>query len=288
MIISIEPTGQACGAVVRGIDLSKPQDEDTIAQLRNAWIEHHVMILPDQTLSDTDLERVTQYFGVFGKEPFFEPIDGNDHVVAVTRRADEKAPVFAETWHSDWSFLPEPPIGTFLYSLTIPPIGGNTGFINQAKALKEMPSGLRKKLDGLTALHSARGGYAPDGLYGDKETESDRSMRIKFSDEAYDVYKHPLIKVHPESGEETLHGCFGYIIGFDGVGEEESKSLLGELYQWQTQEAFQYTHEWQEGMLVLWDNRAVLHRANGGYDGYDRELHRTTVYADQNRFLVPA
>ena len=178
--ITVQPSGQACGAYITGVDLSKPLDADTINEIRAAWIEHHVVAFPDQHISDNDLERITQYFGNLGDEPFFVPIDGSDHVVALTRRADEKAPVFAEVWHSDWSFQDQPPIGTCLYSLVIPPVGGDTGFINQEKALADMPSSLRSKLEDLKALHSAAGAYSPEGAYGEKEKDSDRSMKILF------------------------------------------------------------------------------------------------------------
>jgi taurine dioxygenase len=287
-MIEVTPSGQGCGATVRGVDLSAGLDADTVTAIRAAWMAHHVIAFPEQDLADDDLEHITLALGTFGEEPYFETMDGSDHVVALTRRADEKAPVFAENWHSDWSFLEQPPIGTCLYSLVIPPIGGNTGFVNQHKALAEMPAGLRDRLEGLIALHSAAAAYAPDGMYGDLETESDRSMRIVFSESARDIQPHPLIQRHPENGLDTILGCLGYIVGFEGVGEDAALGLLLELLEWQTREEFQYTHEWQEGMLVIWDNRSVLHRAYGGYDGYDRELHRITIAADPGKFLEAA
>lgn len=285
-MLEVTPTGEACGAVVRGVDLSKPLDDETIAELRKVWLEHHVIALPDQHLTDDDLERITQYFGCFGDEPYFTPIEGREHVVALARRADEKAPVFAEAWHNDWSFQEQPPIGTCLYSLTIPPVGGDTGFINQEKALAEMPADLRSRLEGKKGLHTAAIAYAPDGIYGEGEKDSDRTMKIKYSEDARNVQAHPLINVHPETGRETLNGCLGYIVGIEGMGDEEGRALLGELYGWQTREEFQYTHKWEENMFVIWDNRSVLHKANGGYDGYDRELHRTTVHYDPKRALA--
>ncbi|MCB1645745.1 MAG: TauD/TfdA family dioxygenase [Pseudomonadales bacterium] len=284
-MLQVTPSGQALGATVTGIDLSQPLSEQEIKALRKAWLEHQVIALPGQSMTDEDLERVTQYFGVFGREPFFLPIDGSEHVVALTRRADEKAPVFAENWHCDWSFESDPPIGTCLYSLVIPPVGGNTGFTSQYLALERMPDELRSKLEGKVALHSAAGAYAPDGTYGNRAEEADRSMRIVYSDEAREVQTHPLIMVHPETGRETIYGCIGYITGFVDTDPEESIRLLRALYEWQTREEFQYTHQWQEGMFVIWDNRCVLHRAYGGYDGYARELHRTTVRNDPARQL---
>lgn len=287
-MIEVTPSGQACGATVTGVDLSSDVDPVTVQALRAAWMDHHVLAFPDQQLSDDDLERIVPYFGVYGREPFFDTIAGSDHVVALTRKADETAPLFADNWHSDWSFLPEPPLGTCLYSLVIPPVGGDTGFINQHKALADMPAALRAKIEGRTALHSAVAAYAPDGMYGEKDRAAGRSMAIRFSEEARDVYGHPFISRHPENGRETLLGCFGYIIGIEGVPDDEALGILLELHEWQTREEFQYTHRWRENMLVIWDNRSVLHKAYGGYDGYDRTLHRVTVGVDSRKFLRPA
>ena len=111
-------------------------------------------------------------------------------------------------------------------------------------------------------------------------------MRIVYSDNAYEHEIHDLTATHPDSGNETIVGCAGYIIGFEGMAQGQADELLGELYNWQSREEFQYTHKWQENMLVIWDNRSVMHRANGGYDGYDRELHRTTIYRPEG-FLNP-
>ncbi len=284
-MIKVEPSGQACGATVTGLDLSIPLDAATIRAVRAAWLEHHVLAFPNQTLTDMDLERIVQCFGVFGSEPFFGTIEGSEHVVALTRKADEKAPLFAENWHSDWSFMAEPPIGTCLYSLVIPPFGGDTGFTNQQKALAEMPAALRAKIQGRTAMHSAVAAYAPDGMYGAQDKAAGRSMAIRFSEDAREVHGHPFIFRHPESGRETLLGCLGYIIGVEGMAADEALQLIVELHQWQTREEFQYTHKWQERMFVIWDNRSVLHKANGGYDGYDRELHRITVARDPKKYL---
>jgi taurine dioxygenase len=286
-MIEVVESGQACGASVRGVDLAADLDPATVTELRRAWVEHQVLAFPDQDLTDPDLERITACFGAFGDEPYFGTIEGSEHVVALTRLADEKAPLFAENWHSDWSFLGEPPIGTCLYSLVIPPVGGDTGFINQQKALAEMPAALRSRLEGRRGLHSAAAAYAPDGMYGDRESEADRSMKISFDEDARNEHPHPIILRHPENGRDTILGCIGYIAGVEGMADDEALGLLMELYEWQTREEFQYTHQWQEGMFVIWDNRSVLHRAYGGYDGFDRILHRTTIAPDESMFLTP-
>jgi len=276
-MLDVTPSGQSCGASVTGVDLSEALAPDIIAKIRQLWLQHQVLVFPAQKLTDEDLVRITNYFGSVGDDPFFVPIEDNGQVVALTRRADETAPVFAESWHTDWSFKENPPIGTCLYAITIPPVGGNTGFINQTKALAAMPHELRARLEGKQALHSAAVAYAPDGVYGERDASSDRSMQILSNESARDVLTHAIIQAHPETGEPTIFGTYGYIAGIEGMQAEEAQQLVADLYQWQIREEFQYTHKWQAGMLVMWDNRCVLHKANSGYDGHARELHRTTI-----------
>ena len=275
--MNITPSGQACGARITGLDLSKPLPTNTLQGIRDAWLEHHVLAFPDQRLDDEDLVRVTQALGDVGDDPFFVPINKKTPVVALTRRADEQAPVFAENWHTDWSFKKYPPIGTCLYSLVVPPVGGNTGFANQQLALAQMPDELRNRLEGKVALHSAAAAYGPQGTYGEKDQGNDRSMKILFSEQANKSEPHPIVVKHPESGNDTLFGTVGYIHTIVGLEEDQSQQLIMDLYHWQTREEFQYTHVWEPNTLVVWDNRSVLHRAYGGYNGYAREMHRLTI-----------
>ena len=279
MTLEIAPTGEACGAVVRGVDLTQPLAKETVDEIRSAWLDHLVLVFPDQEMSDEDLERFTLYFGPFGDDPFIAPIDGHEHIIAVQRAADETAPIFAESWHTDWSFQESPPSGTCLFGITIPPSGGDTLFSNQYLALEHMPSELRSRLEGRKAVHSARNAYAPDGMYGEADKENGRSMTIIASFDAEATQTHDVIRTHPETGQETLFGAAGYITGFEDMTDDEGWALLTELYRWQTRQEFQYRHKWQENMLVMWDNRCLLHMATGGYTGHARLLHRTTIGA---------
>lgn len=275
--MEISASGQACGASIRGVDLTQALSDKEVADIRAAWLEHHVLCFPDQLMSDDDLERFSLYFGQFGDDPFIAPIAGRSNVISVQREADETLPLFADNWHTDWSFQAIPPDGTCLFGIDIPPQGGDTCFVNQHLAWDEMPDELRSKVAGLKAIHSAELAYAPTGAFGDADRDAGRSMDIRPSESARERRIHPLIRKHPESGRDAIYSCIGYIVGIDGMEDEDAVALLFELHEWQTQERFEYRHKWQANSLVMWDNRSVLHKATGGYEGHRRELHRTTI-----------
>ncbi len=277
MSLTIEPTGAICGAVVSGIDLRDTMSDDLVAALRAHWVENKLLILPDQNLSDTDLERVTLRFGEFGEDPFFGHIEGHENIAAIQRDADETTPIFAEAYHTDWSFLDVPPAGTVLYGITIPPHGGNTRFADQVAAYERLPDALRDKADQLTAIHSAELGYSPKGAYGEDDQDSGRSMKIIPSEKALEKREHPFVRTHRETGLKALYSSPAYIQGFVGLDQEESTALMMEFYQYQTADELVYSHKWEKGMLVMWDNRSLLHAACGGYDGYPRLLQRLTI-----------
>jgi len=275
MMIRIQPSGAACGASLYGVDLSQPLDADTVAQIRAAWLAHSVVAFPDQAMSIEDLERFTLAIGPRGDDPFIAPIPGHAHVVEIKREPDEQAPLFAEGWHSDWSFLPSPPAATLLYGNVIPPVGGDTLFANQYAAWETLPKGLRQAVEGRNGIHSARNGYSRQGAYGEKY--QGRSMAIRFDDSALATQLHPIGRVHPETGRTALFVSPGYTIGIEGMPEVEARAILLELFAHQSAEAMVYRHRWAEGMLVMWDNRCIVHAATGGYQGYARLLHRITV-----------
>ena len=277
MALRVEPSGQACGARVTGVDLKAPLDNGTVAAIRAAWLEHHVLAFPDQHLNDDELERFTLCFGAFGEDPFFAPIPGRRHIAAIRREADEQTPLFAENWHADWSFQARPPAGTCLNAVDIPPIGGDTLFANQHAAWDALPPDQQARYADLVAIHSARLPYAPAGTYGSRD--KGRSMDIRPSKAALATQTHPLVPAHPETGRRGFYSTLGYIIGIGGMAQDQAIALLQELQAWQSDERFVYRHRWEPGMLVMWDNRSVLHRATGGYEGYRRELHRTTIAA---------
>jgi len=275
MALNVTVQPQPCGALVRGIDLTQPLEHEQSEALRLVWLAHQVLAFPDQALAVDDLERFALTLGPFGPDPYFESIPGHPHVAQVKREADETSTLFADNWHSDWSFLSSPPAGTLLYGDVIPPVGGDTLFANQYDAWNALPSALKQAVEGRLGVHSARRGYSRQGRYG--ERDQGRSMAIRYDDSALATQTHPIARRHPETGRVALFVSPGYTIGMDGMPDDEGAALLSELFAHQARPQFVYRHQWQQGMLVLWDNRCLVHAATGGYQGHRRLLHRITV-----------
>jgi taurine dioxygenase len=275
MAIEVIPGQAACGALIWGLDLREELSPAQVAEVRAVWLKHQVVAFPDQGIEIEDIERFATYMGPSGEDPYIEAIAGHPRVVQVKREPDERAPIFAETWHSDWSFLKRPPAATVLYGNIIPPMGGDTLFADQFAAWEGLPESMKSLLKNRMAIHSARRGYARDGMYGEKD--KGRSMAIRYGDSALKTQLHPLARPHTETGRLALYVSPGYTIGIDGIPESEAQPMLEELFTHQSRPKYVYRHKWSPGMLVMWDNRSVIHAATGGYEGHRRLLHRITV-----------
>ncbi len=273
--LQVTPQDAPCGALVRGLNLSQPLDAATTQAIRAAWLQHQVLAFVDQAMTLEDLERFALTIGPYGQDPYFESVPGHPHVAQVKREADETSTLFADNWHSDWSFLASPPAATLLYGDIIPPVGGDTLFANQYAAWDALSPAMQALLQGRQGVHSARRGYAKDGRYG--AGDKGRSMAIRYDDSALATQLQPIARVHPETGRTALFVSPGYTIGIDGLPDDEAQALLVELFAHQARPEFVYRHVWQPGTLLMWDNRCLVHAATGGYAGHRRLLHRITV-----------
>ena len=248
-----------------------------ISFLRSKWVEYGLIVFPKLPLSHDEFKDFALSFGDFGDDPFISSLQDYPNIAEIKRSANEKATPFGGTWHSDWSFMKNPPSATLLHSKIIPPVGGNTLFANTEKSFAALPEEMKNKLRKLKVIHSAKIPYADDGFYALEKEE--RSMKILPSKEAKATFSHPMVKIHPETNKECLFINPVYTINVEGFSDDESQQLLWELYEHMIQDQFVYEHVWNEDMLIMWDNRTVMHQATGGYDGYDRLLHRITLAA---------
>ena len=251
--------------------------EENISFLRSKWVEYGLIVFPKLPLSHDEFKDFALSFGDFGDDPFISSLPDYPNIAEIKRSANEKATPFGGTWHSDWSFMKKPPSATLLHSKIIPPVGGNTLFANTERSFAALPEEMKNKLRNLKVIHSAKIPYADDGFYALEKEE--RSMKILPSKEAKATFSHPMVKIHPETNKECLFINPVYTINVEGFSEDASQQLLWELYEHMIQDRFVYEHVWNDDMLIMWDNRTVIHQATGGYDGYDRLLHRITLAA---------
>jgi taurine dioxygenase len=279
LTIAVQPNENGFGASITGVKLASPLSDGDIQDIRAAWLAHQVVYFPDQPMSHEDLERFTGYMGDWGDDPYVAPLDGHPHILEVRRDPDEPVAPFGGAWHSDWSFQATPPSATILHGKEIPPVGGDTWYADGYAAYETLGDTDKAALISLTALHSARRPYSHEGYKAGKGEQ--RSMKILPSDRAYDVQEHPLIRTHPETGRRVLWVNAVYTVGIKGMADSEAGDLIKRLCLHATADRFVYKHRWARNMLTMWDNRSVQHCAQGGYDGYLRVMHRTTVAGDR-------
>ena len=273
--LTVTPEAHDFGARVEGIDLRADLDPDTIRELRDLWLTYQILYFPDQPLNHEQLERFTTCFGPHGDDPYVQAVDGHPNVLEIRREPEEQVSPFGGSWHSDWSFQAEPPSATILHGKVVPPQGGDTHYADGFRAYQALDKGFAAELEHMRAVHSARRPYSHEGFL--RSGGKQRSMTILPSDQAWATQEHPVIRTHPESGRKALWVNPVYTIGIKAMPDKAADELLAKLFAHALSPEFIYAHRWAENMLTMWDNRSVQHCAQGGYDGYLRVMHRTTV-----------
>lgn len=272
--LKVEKASGAAGAYVTGLDLSRTLEEEQVAALKRALAGHLVVALPDQQMSLDDLERLTDQLGGRDVTPFVTPLPDRPHVIRILKEPHERLN-FANAWHTDLSYLPEPPNYTLLYCLEAPAVGGDTIWANQYMAYETLSPGLRETLLSLDAVHSAGMAYG-DGGYLDGVKHL-MSTPIAPSSEARREQTHPAVIAHPDTGKPALYVNPVYTTRIAGWSGAESQGLLQHIYRHAVNENFTWRLRWSKGMLAIWDNRSTQHFAVNDYHGHRREMVRTSV-----------
>ena len=275
LTLTTRPVAPACGSFVDGLDVMRASDSDLVA-LSQMLAERGVVFLRDQHLSPEDQVALTARFGEVLRVPYVKHLDEHPDIIAVLKEADEKKiSTFGGTWHSDFSFLDQPPSLTILYGREIPPFGGDTLWTSQYAAFDALSPRMQEMMCGLSAVQT---GW-PHGTKGPGPNAAvSRSVVMTRNDPTADrEVIHPVVRVHPLTKRKALFVNPVYTQRFDGMTEEESKPLLSYLFAHATKPEFTCRLQWEVGTLALWDNRCVLHLAINDYDGSRRLLHRTTV-----------
>ncbi len=224
--LTVEPVAGALGASVTGMELARVSEAAQLDELRRALADHLVVFLPDQELDLDALERVTDLLGGRDVTPFVEPLEDRPYVIRVIKEPGD-ALNFANAWHSDLSYLPEPPAYTLLHAWDVPDHGGDTVWSNQYLAYETLSGGLRATLDGLRAVHSAGMAYGTGGLL--DQVKDFSSMAIAPSAEAFAEHVQPVVIVHPVTGRRALYVNPVYTTRFEGWTKEESHAVLAHV-----------------------------------------------------------
>lgn len=274
--IRVEPLSPALGAVVNGVELAEPLDESTVAEIRQAFLSHLVIFFREQSLTPEQFLRFARTMGEPSEYPMVKGMDDYPEITEVIKKEDERVN-FGGIWHSDTTYLECPPMGTMLYALEVPPVGGDTLFANMNMAYESLSPGMQKLLDGLTAINSAGKDIAA-ATRADRIRERPGAMGNNVPSA-----EHPLVRTHPETGLKSLYVNPGHTVRIGGLSEAESAPILNYLYAHQIRAEFTCRFRWRAGSLAFWDNRAAQHYPLNDYHGYRRAMQRITLAGDRPR-----
>jgi taurine dioxygenase len=259
------------GAEITGVDITAALDVETVAFLTQALHEHKALVLRQAPLDDAAQERFAAHFGeLTTAHPTVPSVAGAPRVLPV----DSDGGV-ANHWHTDVTFVVAPPKATTLTSKVVPPYGGETLIANTGAAYRDLPGPLRKLADTLWAVHTNDYDYAQPP---EEQDEATRERRAVFTSTTYQT-AHPVVRVHPETGEPGLF-IGGFAQRIIGLSATESRDLLRLLQSYVTRPENIVRVPWQPDQLVIFDNQITQHYAVDNYDGLPRRLHRITVAGD--------
>jgi len=275
-LLTITATGSALGAEVSGVDV-RSIDDDTFAAIHQAWLDYQVLLFRRQQLSDQDLIAFSRRFGDLDHAPIQENgrrfVDGYPEIYVVSNVVEQGVAIGSlgageAVWHTDMSYLAHPPKASVLYALEVPAAGGNTAFCTMYGAWEAMSPALQRRLIGLRIKHDATynsGGYVREGV---TPTDDPRTAPGVL---------HPLIQAHPDTGRLGLYLGRRRNAYLEGLPLDESDTLLDDIWAAVTDPVHTWTHHWQVGDVVVWDNRCTMHRRDAFDPASRRVMHRTQI-----------
>ena len=270
MSLSVRKLSSRIGAVVDGIDVSLDPAPSTIAALRDALNEHKAIVVQGASVDDAGQERVASWFGELTiAHPTVPAVDGTRTVLPVDSQSSK-----ANEWHSDVTFVVNPPQVTTLRSIVTTPYGGETLIANSAAAYRDLPEPLQHLADELWAVHSNQFDYARPA----PSTDAERQYNETFQSTVFES-EHPVVRVHPLTGERGLF-IGGFVRRILGVSSSESSALLRIFQSYVTRPENVLRWSWSPGELLIFDNRITQHYAIDNYDNQPRRLNRVTVAGD--------
>lgn len=284
--VAVHPLSGFTGAEIRGVDLSEPLDEDTVAEVRAAFLEWKVIFFRDQQLDHEAQIRFGRYFGEVTPA---HPYEGETapsgfpeiHTVSPAAYNQRYGKNYRQRetnpngpgWHADVTPLINPPFASILRAEVVPPFGGDTQFTNVAKAYEGLSEPIRKLINTLRAEHRFGHAYS---------TRSHGEPIENLLETKPLAAIHPVVRIHPETGEPVIYVNPSFTRHIVDLSPRESRHILDLLFEQIARPEYTVRFKWEPGSLAFWDNRAALHLAPKDFEhlGYDRILHRITLVGD--------
>jgi taurine dioxygenase len=268
--LEIRPLTPTIGAEIRGIDCGADLDDETIAAVRAAWVEHLVVFFPEQHLEREQQIAFAERFGPLTEGHPVEPLlDDEPKVQPIDSLKDR-----TNFWHTDLTFLKAPPAGSMLRALELPSVGGDTMWADTRAAYEDLGEPLRRLCEELHAVHFAED-YAQTVADGGGNSWNGKALR------KLQPAVHPVVRVHPETGRKNLFVNPGFTRGLMELPGAQGDDLLRLLYKHMTQAQYLVRYRWSPGSIAFWDNRATMHYGIYDYGADRRVMHRVVLRGDE-------
>ena len=272
-MLDILPVAAALGAEVRGIDLTRDLDEPTVAELRQALVNHQVLFFRDQPIESARQQALAEHFGPLQTHPAYATVEGHPAITILESTPEE--PTLIEKWHTDMTFRQHPPMGTMLRSRIIPDRGGDTLFASMSAAYDALSPPMQRLLEDLTAVHSFEQGF--------RESLAQPGGRERLAQALVDnpPIEHPVVRTHPESGRKLLFVNELFTSHIVGMKSDESEYLLSFLFKHIKEPEFSCRFRWSVDAIAFWDNRSTQHKPVNDYFPAHRRMERITIDGDR-------
>ena len=266
--IAVRPIAGALGAEIEGVDMARDLDAEVVGEVRQALLDHLVIFLREQAVTPLQQLAFARKFGEPIEYPQLKGLPESPLITPVVKLEDQRNN-FGGIWHSDTTYLSEPPMGSMLLAREVPPYGGDTMFANQYLAYDALSDGLKATLDSLVGVSSS--------AKADVTKTREDQMKAAGSELKILSAEHPLVRTHPETGRKALYTSVAHTAHIKGWTEKESLPLLQFLWDHQTRPEFTCRFQWRAGSLAFWDNRCAMHNPINDYHGFRRVMHRITL-----------
>lgn len=275
MPMTVRPLTPTIGALVEGVDLSQPVSADLIGEIRQALLRHEVLFFEDQHMTPVQHRDFAARFGDLHTHPLYPGVPEAPELFILDNHKGN--PTDNDAWHTDVTFIETPPMASILYARLLPPTGGDTCWSSMKAAYEALSPPMRDFLSGLDAVHDFARGFPTRGVVANAAGAARHAEEVA----KHPPVIHPVVRTHPETGEDGLFVNYGFTERVKGLRRKESDAILAMLFDHIQKPEFQVRWRWSENAVAFWDNRVTQHYAVNDYLPHRRIMNRATVLGDR-------